>query len=993
MATLQKLSKLSGPHCVLLAVHYATQANVPALQALTALRDGDLPLELSLSIVLNYLPEEYDPASYHDYLAGLATGSLSPGENPADILHVAPVEQLSDARAKKRRHMLALPPVTHPLYAADGDMDLFTHFLIHRSHRIDAQTGLLDLVPRLVVPFLDHSEHLRTWFISTALPLLRLSYEYYPQLPAPTLDEFAALRGQHAIQLQLSGALGTSKDNVHNVARDLKGVVAPWLCGAHDRKQRSLMIQDRRGSIGEEGANTHDDWDCLFQWMLRTSKDHLALVTTAISEWDGPEDMDLGGYEEGRDYVNDAQQRQLEIKYARAALACLYLVDHSDVGSLQTAHSLLDRICTLLNYEPPPDLNTSVDNLPCYDLKTPLLHDSTTALLREERLLYPDNALTQPGPDAFRVLQLIIFTSYTLSTLHHPVSVREIANMSLRDDYSEQMSMVQKILHTLNSGSKGDSEQWRIIRSKLVWLWNWGTDRHDEDRKAQGIFGMLDSRTLETEILKALLESNHFPLAIEIYIKPSFGQQPLLSSDVEKVVLASAMHFYDNASNGNRNRGGVKRAADMLNAFVPHFPKSARFQRFQALISATHAMSFYSLILQHGVPFQPVNIRVSSNPLSLVRKLLSQNAGSYTKLDDLVSIGQNLIVAMPSTIMDEEAWEVELDPKEVEAKKAAAERRVIGMTIEAALEEDDFETAYSYVMNRLTPATPLGTVSMSFQYFSTGPDETESHEDEAEDVAWKAALHAGRYSSPSLSNSWSQASNTARPDLRRLEQRMELLSQALLLAPPKHLEEVLCVWQQCEAETMHLVTQENEAEDRFNDAADKKLPGAFDLETTTVQPRREVGRGAMEEAPMGLFDVARGAAAAFSKTAFPLRGSAEASSSSKFNSGRASLDGSETGSIEGQERVRKRDMVTNAATGALASGLGWVLGMRIALPVNFYADIYQVQSQSLNECGMGVSVLQNALTATTLSMIPLHVSYATRLSPELWFSIRVLCLY
>lgn len=77
---------------------------------------------------------------------------------------------------------------------------------------------------------------------------------------------------------------------------------------------------------------------------------------------------------------------------------------------------------------------------------------------------------------------------------------------------------------------------------------------------------------------------------------------------------------------------------------------------------------------------------------------------------------------------------------------------------------------------------------------------------------------------------------------------------------------------------------------------------------------------------MGLFDVARGAAAAFSKTAFPLRGSVGAASNPKLASSRASMDGSESGSIEGQERVRKRDMVTNAATGALASGIGWMLG-------------------------------------------------------------------
>ena len=935
MAALQKLSQLSQPHCVLLAVQYATESNILALRALTALRDGDLPLELTLSIILNYLPEESDPSSYHDFLHDLATGSRYPGETPAASLDISAVEQLSNSRAKKRRHALHLPPVVHPLYADEGELDLFSHFLIHRAHRIDAQTGLLDLVPQLVVPFLGHSEYLRTWFISTVLPLLRLSYEYYPQSSATTLDEFASLKGRRAIDHQLSHVRNANDAQIHNAARDLKGVVAPWLCGANDRKRRRITREGRRASIAQDQAHEPDDWDCLFQWLLHASKDHLPLVASAIADWDGPEDMDLGGYEEGRDFVDDDQQRQLEMKYARTALACLYLVDKSDVASLQTAHSLLSRICTLLNYEPPPDLSIGVGQLPSYDLKDPLLQDSTTALLKEDRLLDRDNVITQPGAEAFRVLELIIFSSCVLSTLQQPVSIREVAKMSLRDDYSEQLSLLQKILHTLNSGSKKDSEQWATIRSKLLWLWNWGTDNHDEDRQAQGIFGLLERKVLETEILKALLESNHFSLAIDLYMKPAFGQQPLLSSDVEQVVLASAMHHYDNASNGNRNRGGMKRAADIINAFVPHFSSSSRFRRFQALLTATHAMSFYSLILQHGVPFQPVNIRVSPNPLSLVRKLLSQNSGSYTKLDDLVSIGQNLVVAMPSTIMEEEAESIPMDPTSIERKKAAAERRVIGMAIEAALEEDDFETAYSYVVNRLTPSTPSPTPPTSSNFFSFGSADAEDHEDEAEDVAWRAALRAGRHdTSLASSNSWSQAGNAARPDLRRLEQRMELLSQALLLAPPNRLEEVLGVWQQCEAEMMHLLAQETEAEERFNDAADRKLPGAFDMDTITVQPRREVGRGAVEEAPMGLFDVARGAAAAFSKTAFPLRGSAQAATSTGSagpGSGRVSMDGSENGSMDGGERVRRRDMVANAATGALASGLGWMLG---AKPVN-----------------------------------------------------------
>jgi hypothetical protein len=934
MAPLQQLQKLSGPHCVVLGVHYATESNITALRALTALRHTELPLELILSILLTYLPEETDPSLYYEYLNELASDSRTPGNDPAKSLDISEVEGLSNSRAKKKQRALELVPVIHPLYAAETELDLLSHFLIHRAHRIDTQTGLLDVIPQLVVPFLSHSEYLRTWFISTVLPLLRLSYEYYPQSPASSLDDFARLKGRRAIDYQLSHVRNAGDREIHNVARDLKGVVAPWMCGATDRKRRRLTTEGRRASIAEEHVSEPDDWECLFQWLLHTSKQHLALVTAALKGWDGPEDMDLGGYEEGRDYVDDEHQRQLEVRYAQTALACLYSVDKSDVNTLLTAHSLLRRICDLLNFRPFPDLNTSVDALPSYDLEIPLLQDYTTNLLREERLLEADNDITKPSRDSVRVLELVVFSAHVLSTLQYPISIRDLAKICLRRDEGEQKSILQKILHTLSSAPKKDSHQWNTIRLKLLWLWNWDTTNH-EDARQQGVFGTLDRKTVETEVLKALLESSHHSLAIQVYVKSAPSEQPLPVAGVEQVVLASAMHHYDNASNGNRARGGMKRAVDIIAAFAPHFPSSTRFKRAQALLAATHALSFYSLILQHGVPFQPVNIRVSSNPLSMIRKLLSQNLGSYTKLDDLISIGQNLIVAMPSTLMDQDADAVTLDAAMIERKKAAAERRVIGMAIDAALEEGDFETAYSYVVNRLTPSTPSPTPSVSSQRFSFGSVESEDQGDDAEDVAWRAALRAGRYNSQSQTPySWTQAGNTARPDLRRLEQRMDLLSQALLLAPPNRLEEILEVWQQCERELTDLLAQETEAEDRFNDAADRKLPGAFDLDAMpSIQPvRREIGRGAVEEAPMGLFDVTRAAAAAFQKSAFPLRGSAQAAAKGNGGSSRISMDLSDSGSTH-EERVRKRDMLAGAATGALstgtgalASGLGWVLG-------------------------------------------------------------------
>ncbi|KAL5113628.1 hypothetical protein ACEQ8H_008493 [Pleosporales sp. CAS-2024a] len=934
MHALQRLRQLSPPQCVLLAVHYAADGNMHALRAVTALRDGDLPLELVLSIVLTHLPEALEPHAYTQFLDELATDARTPGHDPAAVLDLAAVEQLSPARASTRRQALQLLPVVHPLYAAEGALDIFSHFLIHRAHRIDAQTGLLDLVPRLVAPFLHRCEHLRTWFISTALPLLRLSYEYYPHTATASLDDFARLAGQPAIDCLLANARHPGRGALHNVARDVKAVVAPWMCGARQRKRRRLE---------HDGPHDSSDWDCLFRCLLHTSRDNLPLAAALITEWDGPEDMDLGGYDEGRDYVDDEQQRKLEMQYAQTALACLYLVDQSDVPTLHTVHALLARICDLLTHEPPPELNIGVESLPRYDLDEPVLQDATTALLEEHRLLDPTNAITKPGHASIQILSLLLFSACVLSSLQYSLSMRELARISLRDDHPEQASLLQKIIYHLSTPPK-DAHYWTNARLKLLWLWNWGTDQHDADREAQGVLGMLKGSEVETEILKALVESSHYSLVVQTYIKPSTTHPPLSSEAVERVILSSAINDYDGASNGNRTRGGMKRAAETVAAFAPHFPKSSRFQRMQALLSATHSMSFYSLTLQHGVPFQPVDIRASSNPLSLIQKLLSQNHGSYTKLDDLVSIGQNLVVSMPSTIMDDDDDDddatVPLDPSVLDRKKVAAERRVIGMAIDAALEEDDFETAYSYVVNRLTPSTPSPTPSISSHRFSFGSSDSDDQGDDADDVAWQAALRAGRCNAiPPSNNSWSQS--TARPDLRRLEQRMELLSQALLLAPPNRLEEVLSVWQQCETDMTALLAAETEAEERFNDAADRKLPGTFINETIAVQPRREVGRGAVEEAPMGLFDVARGAAAAFSKSAFPLRGGVQSSSrapvrDTSMSSSRASMDLSDSGSMSGHDdRVRKRDMVANAATGALASGtgalasgLGWMLGAK-----------------------------------------------------------------
>lgn len=347
------------------------------------------------------------------------------------------------------------------------------------------------------------------------------------------------------------------------------------------------------------------------------------------------------------------------------------------------------------------------------------------------------------------------------------------------------------------------------------------------------------------------------------------------------------------------------------------------------------------------MPFQPVNIRASSDPLSLLPKVLEQNTHSYTKLDDIVNIGRNLVAAgLPLQTADGEPI-VEHntnDSSTTAAKIQYAERRAIAMCVEAALSEDDFETAYSYIVNRLAP--PDGGSSSSATATEPSPETNNNTED---DASWRAAFLAGRY----------RPRDHAAPTLRRLEQRTELLSLALLLAPPAHLSEILGVWRRCEEETTSLLATETAAEQSFDDRADRRrdVPGGFEDSSTEGmvfgQQRREVGRMATgrassrvdEEAPMGLFDVARGAAKAFSRNAFPLRGAATAppattnadsamvDSTDSLQSGSYGTEGhyrtGSSGSAEG--RMRRRDVVANAVTGGLASGIGWVLG---ATPVD-----------------------------------------------------------
>ncbi|KAL3483684.1 Sec39 domain-containing protein [Aspergillus germanicus] len=938
-------ARLSGAHAILLAIHVCVRGDASSLPQLQARSPATLTTERLLRIILTFLPESIEPKDYVPVVQSLVDGSsVSEGQE----VDISPVKDLSEDAARKRVRKVRLLPLRYSEDENSQDpTDLLTQFIIHRAHRIDSETSLQPLILDLLLPFYQRSPTLRTWLVSCLLPLLRFNYEYYPsQDKSCSVETLESLDSQTATNILLSIS-GTPKNDT-DLIKNLRGLVGPWMYGSNRPQRQRLNEAARRNSIPlQVQADENSGWEYVNEWLLSRSLVDPDAVVGAFVNWDGPEDVDLGGYVDEHEGLSADQAQELRNRFGQTGLAVIY---QSPEVSLDQSIRILDRVSSLLGLE--ESLHTSRNStFPSVNFDASQIQSASRATLFQNALLLPTNPLTYPSPSSVSFLSGLLLSLRILEELGHPIPCRTATNICLHSNEDMQLFELRSMMASIGQQAKSGHD-WRTVRQQLLWLRDWKSeaDRSESHLDFHGLFWRAPQDVLEAEILKVLLQVREYDLAIEIYVK---SNSTLAPDQVEDAVKESVFAAYDNASNGNRTRGKMQRAHEILQAFLPHFPESTSFKQAQALISATHALSFYSLTLQHGVPFQPVSLRVHPDPLSLVEKVLDQNSKSYTKLDDLLSIGQNLVLAgFAPRPVDETASHSHYTRPPVLTQDEAlttAERRIMSLAISSALASNDFGTAYSYILTRLAPQT-TSTPSPS-------PSELK------DDITWRAVYNAGRYRPPTAPST----PPTLSTQITNLTQRMELLSLSLILTPtPDPLPEILGAWRRADEELSLLRARENEEEDLWdtkgdNAATSRILPGGFntsqyDTEADAHETRQHHARRAAraahhnrldsEEAPMGLFEVARGAARALHKnvnSSFPLSGtlpipsaSSLSSSISKLESEGGSWDGgnpSGSGSASGQEgdRVRKRDVVSNMVTGGLASGIGWVLG---AQPVN-----------------------------------------------------------
>ncbi|OKL60374.1 hypothetical protein UA08_04155 [Talaromyces atroroseus] len=942
---------LSDAQAILLACELCAASNVAALPRLQQHFPTSLTAVRLFRILLSFLPESTRPQQYVSILNDIDRGTAVAASS-GDI-DASKVKAIEEPVAWKRVRRLRLLPLRYPHTDSTTEItDALTEFLIHRSHRIDTETGLQTYILELILPFYDRSETLRRWLVSKILPLLRSNYEYYPNkediIPLSVLESLDQTTGINVL-LSMTGAAASVTD----LARNLRGLVGPWMCGGAEFKRRRLS------HAPETSEAENLSWEAVNDWLLSRSLVEFESVATALIDWDGPEDVDLGGYMETQ--LSSAEHDRQQKSYGQAGLAVIYAADPTR-SSLERLYEIASKVARLLQLDTPAETSFDDPSLSAVDLNLDVISATSKASLLQNALLRGDNALTVPSSQSIGFLQAILISARILRDFGYITSCRSAATVCLHDNEETQSWEVNAVLDTIVKQPK-PGQDWSKIREQILWLRDWIGSSEDRKVQCHGLFWRVPKAVVETEILKAMVTVGKYRLAADIYTEAT---SPLDSTQVEAAILDTIITFYDTASNGNKTRGKLKKAVEILNFFQPRFPDSKRFKELVALISATHALSFYSLTLQHGVPFQPVSIRIHGDPLALIEKVLDQNQNSYTKLDDLLSIGRNFVTAglikFPVSFGDDDSSTLSQEQALI-----VAERRIISMAVSSALESDDFGTAYSYILTRLTPPSLMPSSSSSL----SSPVE--------EDISWRAAYNAGRYRPPTTTTE----QHTLTSQIHNLSQRMELLSLALILAPTADpLPEVLGAWRRCDEEMTLLRARESQEAEEWDSKGDQQtapisiVPGGFGpsdqeldaYENAQRQSSRQRSRSYYnisttttknnnEEAPMGLFDVARGAARAFSKNISPLQEQQQQQRQNRLSlslgHGNAEIrEGRERGEREGEgegkedieksldslldgadssERVRKRDVVSNMVTGGLASGIGWVLG---AQPVN-----------------------------------------------------------
>ncbi|KAG6250551.1 hypothetical protein E4U24_001629 [Claviceps purpurea] len=892
-------SALSPAKVLLLAVHFATHANIDSLTSLCQLHASTLHEELLLRILLTYLPETIRPDLYVGLLQQVSERDFQ--DTNAHAPDSLPVDTLTEAEAAKKVKRLHLRSLNGPLIHESLQRDVLSSFLVLRARSIDTETGTPSQLLDLLLPFVHRSSYLCTWISSIVVPYVKKEQAVDSR---DSLLQFEALSDAEASIFLLSRQPDMPSTVQLDIDHDLRESFGPW-----------LYNPDRWKEAGPDGGTdiACEGWQEFRTWLVSQAASSWPIAVQVLEKWGGIDDVCLSHGLTMK--LAKRFQDHCRETYAATTLACVYSVQDTSLECLSRLYNIVARLRVRLAYdEKYESLEEALETLPDLSLHNiSTLWQDRTASLAKDNILAPKNLLTSPTAESTRLLLALILSAYNLTLHGHPSSVRRVGDLTFLRDTRDQNAVFTKLLWTIEKQASTRNDEYIVwARKRLLWLRGWRDVAASVPQETDnGTFCAIQRQSMDADFLKLMLSSGRYDLARSLFEDTDYKLLP--EETIQDVVHKSALAAFDNATSPDRARGGLKRCDEILRALPTTVgPSSAGTKRIRALLKATHALSGYRLVLRAGESVSPVVLRVHSDPISIVGKILAQNPGAYTRLQEFLEMGINISEAgLPCHSVHLTASS--LTTEQLQAHKEVSERRITALCIHAALSEEDFETAYSYVASRLS--TQAGNASSAAQYVM-------------DDWSWRAALQAGQYIRTERSKKPTHLGTASgNPTIRHLQQRLECLATALRVAPTSELQDILQSFRRCEEQLDSAIKEEATNEAAWDAEADAgRLPGSFDRPLVDeLCLSRTLNASAAsrqtDEAPMSLFDLSRATARVAQKNLSIMSGL-------KSISGDVGLVGQELHD-ESNQRVRKRDQLREAATGTLVSGVGWLIGANV----------------------------------------------------------------
>ncbi|EPS41366.1 hypothetical protein H072_4737 [Dactylellina haptotyla CBS 200.50] len=887
MAAAAVAADLQPSRAILLAAHFTSKTDITSLRNLIALHPATFTQRTVLDILLNFLPETTPPSTYAPLVKDIiANRVLEPPSPDTPALDTSFIEPISEASALKTLESLGFPSQKNAEAGGkkeggggspqQGESILFS-WLRDRVYAIDRETGAIGLLESLVAQFIEVDPAVYAWYTGSVGVLKRLIYTCQTDaedrlIGGIGLEEFENLGAREGVRLLLGSSVSEER-----IGAGFEMAV-PYV--EYKRKQKGGEV---------------DIWGFVFDWITGHTKGRFGIVWRVVRDWEGPED------------------EAVKERYLRAIMGCCYMCLGTDEETVQQLQDVVYRVAEAVRVGDLAEVKVAeVDELverfmsgrgSIWNIFSSTAHVASEAMEEETA-----GELVKPSAAALRLLDLLIASTRRFAMFPLQLTVREVMRMRFTGSREDQLGLLRRALSV--EDRQRNEPAYQNLRSACEFL-----------RAESKVLGKLSQEDIEVEFLKDMLSASKFMQVTATYVTPKGitrskrAAKPLLPPEmVEKVITHTVTDFYDKSTNGNRTRGGMKNASNTLAILYPNHSDSLPLRRLSKLLSATHALSEYSLTLTPGTPLKPVQIRLYPDPPELISRVLQSNHKAYLQLDSLVKIAADLVygVSKPHDGTDGE-------PAPAEA--AALKSKITGMCVEAALAEDDFETAFSFVVNKLVP-THQKNKAVNKTVMTTP------------DTAWQAALQAGRYRSPAMLAESMEGVATSK-GIDQVQKRMELLSQALVICPAEAMMDVLRTWKQCEDELEMLLEQEIQEEKAH---AGKLGDWARSLAIPSMKGAVGAGaagqEGLLSKGPMSLLSVASTAgslAKSLGSSAFPLgRGTKTSGTESAEGSQRGSREYDRDGWTVGEdgERVRKRDVLSGMVTSGLASGLGWMLGAK-----------------------------------------------------------------